>query len=498
MDPVRIHDIAYTLAGKPSTDSLVRRLKTIDIKYLLAEEKNILATMLEVADVEHVFPSWQYLQTKYGNISGTDVIRNLGDLTHAINTLIDNRQLDVAKTELSTALMRSNKLSDLSSMTSDIMKSKKGAADKLNTIGSVKANYEFKENAPIGITSGIQGIDELTAGFQEGTVASIAGFTSHGKSTLVNNSIYLNALAGKKVGLVSLEIVKSLCLYIYLARHSMTMGKAIPYEKIIKGTLTPDEKAYLFDVVEPDFLARVVPNLVIAENEDVPSWDEYGILKLYEMFEDTLGGLDYVAWDHVNLFKYVGDGNRSGDYYINLIATTTKGYTPRSGKKPVTLFAVQVNREGWRRAKRNDGKYDLTALSDFNEIERSSTYVMFTYASEDMRDANRAKVQLMKHRLGGVQLIPDEIDVMYATAFVGNAYGKGFANVPTETKNAAMFSVFDSPITQTPSNHKFDDAPAEIIPKVANQSGDLQITERKAVNPPPALVVKQGDDYSIC
>ena len=63
--------------------------------------------------------------------------------------------------------------------------------------------------------------------------------------------------------------------------------------------------------------------------------------------------------------------------------------------------------QGESRARKRGGVYDIQAISDLNEVERTSTYIIFMYTSDDMKVMQETKVTLAKHRLGTV--IPEPI-----------------------------------------------------------------------------------------
>ena len=162
-------------------------------------------------------------------------------------------------------------------------------------------------------------------------------------------------------------------------------------------------------------------------------WDESKLSKkimfsdrllkqLYKKAETKLGGLDFVVWDHVTQFDlmYEGEGNRC----IKTIQMVTKTYKNQNNMPLMTGFAVQANREGWKRASKRDGRYDLTAISDNNEVERSSSYVLFLFTSEDMRLTQETKVTMAKNRLGQILVEPVVTTFNPAVLVVGDLISK--------------------------------------------------------------------------
>jgi hypothetical protein len=339
-------DIAYSLGGRAQVDKLYKILagiyyeeadkNKVPKKDLLSDEEyKVLECMVLTYKRDKMFPSWNYLQEAF-KIQSSAPIRNLGDFNTSINDLFGKRAKEYMAMEVNDSLVQAKNVDDLKKKLTNVAERFKGqeTVNPIQIYSSIQDAYDFAKNAPQGITFGIETIDKLTAGMQQGTVASLAGFTSHGKSTLSNNIAYLNALEGRKVGVVSLEIVPLLAKYIYLSRHSYTMQTPIPYQDVIRTHLTEDERRGMFEIIEPDFIEKVGKNLAIIGTEDVPDYSYEGFELLYQQFEEALGGLDLVIWDHVNQFKFVNpQSGLTGDHYIKFLTDLTKSYV----NKKVTI-----------------------------------------------------------------------------------------------------------------------------------------------------------------
>lgn len=190
--------------------------------------------------------------------------------------------------------------------------------------------------------------------------------------------------------------------FILLSRHSYSYGKTIiKYEKILKRELTKEEEDYMNGELTESFL-KLKGKILVLGPEDIISYNKQSIKALYKEIDELLDNFSAIVWDHVNLFKYIdSSGKMTGDHYIKMLTEIGISFENKNKNKITTGLAVQVNRQGWTRAKKKEGRYDMLALSEFNELERSCTYVVFLFSSPYMRNVHEMKVLLAKNRIGG-------------------------------------------------------------------------------------------------
>ena len=74
----------------------------------------------------------------------------------------------------------------------------------------------------------------------------------------------------------------------------------------------------------------------------------------------------------------------------------------KENKQVVVLILSQTSRDGWKKASKNEGCYDLTALADSNELERAASLVLTVYCSTSLKQVKEAKVQILKNRDGDI------------------------------------------------------------------------------------------------
>ena len=92
-------------------------------------------------------------------------------------------------------------------------------------------------------------------------------------------------------------------------------------------------------------------------------------------------------------------------------------------KQLVMILLAQLNREGWKKANRNEGAYDITALADANELERGSFMVFTIYTNENMKARGSAQVQILKNRSGQTMYELAQISVIPAATFSDEEIG---------------------------------------------------------------------------
>lgn len=259
-----------------------------------------------------------------------------------------------------------------------------------------------------------------------------------------DNAAYLNRKIGKFTAKLSLEIPKEMVYQQQLSRHSFDTKKPIFYEDVFKGRISPDDEKYFFGELEESYMA-MPGGFMVLEEHDFSSFSYDGIYSTLQQVEETMGGLDWLTVDHVNLFQYIHPPDprirMTGDDYVKIFADIAKTYKNKSGSPIGVGLAVQANRDGWRRAVKNEGRYTMLALSEFREVERSSTYVSFIFADQHMMKVNEMKIHLQKNRIGRTQEDPSLTYVFPACSVVGESFN---SSVSQENMDAVVEDFFGS------------------------------------------------------
>lgn len=257
-----------------------------------------------------------------------------------------------------------------------------------------------------GILYGIQTMDDHVRGLKPGTMHTIFGFVGAFKSTTALSMAYYNVMTLEAdIAFVSLEMPKYYLKYMLLSRHSLHpkfqgILEPIFYKDIFDGVLTPEDEKNL-EILDADFKESCVGNLYMFDLTDFHM----------ENFEEYFTGLPIVFSgifvDYAQLMGFVNskfDKITNINRYVKMFHDFTKTY--KSGKGFTGIMLSQANRDGWKRARKAEGRYELTAISEANEIERSSFSVTALYADDALTNQGVLSLQLLKFRGGAVLLDP--------------------------------------------------------------------------------------------
>jgi hypothetical protein len=95
--------------------------------------------------------------------------------------------------------------------------------------------------------------------------------------------------------------------------------------------------------------------------------------------------------------------------------------TFNNGRGIRILSPHQANRESYKEAKKNDGLYNLTGMSNAHETERSSDVVISIFKYDENGDDNRLKFCCLKNRRNRI-FKPFDACINFETGFIWN-YG---------------------------------------------------------------------------
>lgn len=401
-----IEGFYYSIAGrKPhqEIDDLIQGL--LDSEYVPSPEKKVLRHIQQVAK-NGSYPSKEYFSQFYQQ--GGFLSRSLSEIKTYCASVIDVYHRQEIEKRVITAINESDDTNTLIAKLQGISESSAttdtSALDDVipRTYGSQKG-----EKLQKGIASGINEIDEVTNGFQPGTVAVICAFTGHGKSTCVESILFKNALEGNPCCLFSLEMAPDIIWSQLEARYmNQVKGLQVTAQDMIFHKVPSDIEEKIIQY-EEDFTNEICKNLIVLDESYISKQvmlNYKSLSALMRTVASKLGGLKLVAFDHVGQFELMFPD--CGNKIIKSIQSFTKTFIDQNGDRPVSMLAVQTNRQGEMRARKRSGVYDMQAISELNECERTASYVMFMYTSDDMKIMQETKITLSKNRLGAVVTEP--------------------------------------------------------------------------------------------
>lgn len=419
--------------------------KKLDIEIVKEKEREYIEYLIKSFESSKETPSEALFVLNFPEAVGVfsqAVEIPVNDLRVYIYQLIDSR----VNRYVSLRLAELNKIVAVQGITKEIMDeltvlnaiSNRNKAREVELDINIRSVYEEKKTKPNGMITGIKSIDEKIGGMNYGTVTTIAGFTSQYKTTFALNIARINSYyLGYNIAYISLETPKEDMLWNLLSCHSyephLSKYDFVGHDKMRQCKMTPEEESFIFDEVLPDLSStytdergntRERGRVIFLDESDFDTFSFGEISNVIANVDKKLGGkLDAVIVDYVQLCKFSGggftnDANSQINSYVTFFRRLGQNFKKEKnaqGEEHTRMLTMillsQINRDNWRRAKNNEGRYDLTCLADANELERGSFRVFTTYTNEDLKGRKSAQVQILKNRTGQTMYDPS---VVYA------------------------------------------------------------------------------------
>lgn len=363
----------FSIAGKKSNSAIDTLIEKFLSEPTIPPHERKILEHTKLVSKEGSYPSKEYYDTfyKYQGIK----YNSLSEIAVYCKSAIDFYKLQDYNKKTLTLINEANTPKDFVAGITKIIESQDSTNDDcFEDYHPITYSDVIDKPETKGCTSGIPEIDALTNGFQDYTIASICAFTGHGKSTEVVSMMFKNALQGKKAVLFSLELSPDLVWMQFQARYLYEVkGLQITAQDLIMRKLTSEMKNKVKEYDE-DYRRDITNNIMILDESYLSKsiMLNPSLLKsLLKKCELKMGGLDLIAFDHVGQFELMWPD--CGNQIIRAIQVVTKTYKTEEGEGFATIFAVQTNREGLKRAARRNGLYDLLAISDLNECVHPDT-----------------------------------------------------------------------------------------------------------------------------
>lgn len=416
--------ILYSIIQSKDKAYIAKTLQDIQdrVSYLNPDEVSILAKLFSILKSGSDIPSPSFFSLPEAKIiSSTDISAAIAVIAEErIKSQQSKELFDVAK-EVQQHGLSEKALKKLNSLGSDSVVNLKPIED---TFGKAASHYQRLSEIGIGPKFFIPDLDTKIGGMTPGTTTILAAHTSQFKSMAGLNIAYNNAMDGRNVIFVSLEVLESDLLWNVLSGHVYRMRDPkfpkIPHNDLRFLKLDDSQKEFVFTKVTNNLKDTMKGRLYLVDEDHVPTYSEQGFSAMFRQYNelslnDTGKPIDLVVIDYLGLLGLSGPKSKSlgevidgwSDYFLRQSHNFAGSDLPCS-----FLLLTQTNREGYKRARKNEGVYDLAALQDSNRQEKDASKVLTIYADENLKLLNQAKICVLKNRTGATIYDPIVVEVV--------------------------------------------------------------------------------------
>ena len=287
-------------------------------------------------------------------------------------------------------------------------------------VNEAKKDYQDIKKNPegvFGITTGLNPIDrQWKNGLQEKELMLVSAFTSQGKTAFSMHMAYRAIFAGFNIAVVTLEqSFKEIRTQLYI-KHTCNpvIGKKYPQFKhlvgtidiksVVSGNLTAEEESFYFtacaDLENTESYGRAYIWYPPKAKPTIADID-FKLMQVQQEYKTSGRDLELVVIDYITLMGLPPEERtkNSSEDVNNLIRQLKSMCNIFNGGKGIRMISpFQMNRRGYDEAKKNDGVYQLTALSDYHEAERSADVVIALFMDEVLRETGTTKFSCLKAR----------------------------------------------------------------------------------------------------
>ena len=257
-----------------------------------------------------------------------------------------------------------------------------------------------------GIGTGYEWIDTRTGGLYKKQLYIHAGFIGHLKSTFALNVILNSAIDHKWNCLLFItEMPKDDVMMMMAAIHSAHPKFQGQYMldsfNMLRGRMTQQERQHM-ELIWDDINDPANGSIRIIDNNDFRTFSEIQARTLQEHMKEQVD----VLWvDYLTRLtpepKYIKLGMRPVDARNEMLADAKRfAMTFDNGEGLAVCSPFQVNREGLREAKKNEGKLSAAHLFQYNNAEKEADLITYIWFEDEEKATNQPKVGFIKNRYG--------------------------------------------------------------------------------------------------
>jgi hypothetical protein len=235
--------------------------------------------------------------------------------------------------------------------------------------------------------------------FMRSNFVGILGHAGQGKSTLGRFILYTMAAAGHNCLHISLENDQEVERNKYILLHAHNQERfgdaflTLSYEDFYKRRLTTQQRSWL-PIIAKDFRDSIAGNLIVRQPPEA-TWEVCkGIMETQERMEDLEG----VLLDYVQLIDPPARNTDDRKTKMNAIVKDMRQYALTAGstnKRMVLISPVQGNEDGFKRAKENEGVWELSGVNNEKELSRSMDVLLGIFDQNNTRTKNGIEHQMV-------------------------------------------------------------------------------------------------------
>ena len=430
-----IRDYFAKFAIFPDFDAFKRELS-------VSGESKLLDYITEIFD-DSTIPSWE---SEIEFISNIKVLKEL-QLSLDIQGAAKKFQADLGQDDIQRI---DDQIITLHQIKSKAIPSGQGTSSLLygpEAAGEIERIYDNiqlkkEDDQSLYYTLGFPSFDRIQV--KRGDMIFIGGFTSHGKSILLRTISYrLLTTYGLNVLFISFEMSYEVVRIIFAILHANNKEvfpntPPISYNKFKVGELTEEEKDFLFNVAEPDFVNNFAYGTLALEQPEKSAYNMVDLSTKVVELESSVMPIHVTVLDYLTLMRpnisERATPQRS-DYNQLIKDFKSMGLTHRDARgQPapmITMTAAQISRAGLSACIKNDNHYEIDAYREYSEIEGSSDILLTTLITDEMLQASLAQLQNLKNRDGGIVVDPVQVHVEFE-------YGFSFSEISSRSEEEVV------------------------------------------------------------
>lgn len=257
-----------------------------------------------------------------------------------------------------------------------------------------------------GVLTGYGLFDRSTAGVRKKQLYLHAGFGGHLKTTHMLNMVINAAVDGGWNPMVftsemPAEDLKMLLVAIHSANPKFTQdGRPLPAFRLLLGAMSNEEEAF-FELVKDDLVSNKQHGTVrVVDSGEFTSLGSVFQRTIREHAEEEVDILwiDYITRLPLDA-KYRGIDSITARN--ESIADAKRFAMSFGGGEGLAICSpFQINREGYKRARTNEGRMDKTALAQYNAAEREADIITYIYFDLEEQAVSEPKIGILKSRWG--------------------------------------------------------------------------------------------------